>query len=71
MQLSTTQYDALERAITHRTRIMVMRRGSEYVVVPERLRIADGIETIIARHPSTGQYMELRIDDIDVLEILT
>lgn len=70
MQLSTTQYDALERAITNRRRIMVMRRSSEYVVVPERLKIDRGKEFIIARHPSTGHHMELPIDDIDALEIL-
>jgi hypothetical protein len=45
-----------------------MRRGTEYVVIPERLRVESGREVIMARHPSTGHRLELIVDEIDSLE---
>jgi hypothetical protein len=68
MQPTTAQYDLLERAIIDGTRLMIMRRGTEYVVIPERLRVESGREVILARHPSTGHRLELIIDEIDSLE---
>ncbi len=68
MQPTTAQYDLLERAIVDGSRITIMRRGTEYVVIPERLRVESGREIIIARHPSTGHRLELVIGEIDSLE---
>ncbi|MBL0938697.1 MAG: hypothetical protein IBJ03_07370 [Gemmatimonadaceae bacterium] len=68
MQLTTSQYDLLERAIVDGSRITIMRRGTEYVVIPERLRLDGGREIVIARHPSTGHRLELILDEIDALE---
>ena len=68
MQPTTAQYDLLERAIIDGARITVMRRGSEYAVIPERLRVESGREVIVARHPSTGARLELVIDEIDSSE---
>ena len=68
MQPTTAQYDLLERAIIDGTRLMIMRRGTEYVVIPERLRVEGGREVIVARHPSTGHRLELIIDEIDTIE---
>lgn len=68
MQPTTAQYDLLERAIIDGARITIMRRGTEYVVIPERLRVESGREVIVARHPSTGHRLELIIDEIDSLE---
>lgn len=69
-QLSVRQYDALERAIVDQRRIMVMRRGTEYVVVPERLTLIKGREAILARHPSTGSALTLYLDEADALEVV-
>lgn len=68
MQPTTSEYDLLERAIIDGSRITIMRRGTEYVVIPERLRLESGREVIIARHPSTGHRLELIIDEIDSIE---
>jgi hypothetical protein len=68
MQLSTSQYDQLERAIVDGTRLTIMRRGTEYMVIPERLRLDAGREVIVARHPSTGHRLELIIDELDSIE---
>ena len=70
MALSTKQYDMLEAAIAKCTRISVWRRGSEYIVSPERMRLKDGREVIDARHPSTGHHLELWIDEMDGFEVV-
>lgn len=69
-QLTHDQYDALERAITEGSRIAVYRRGTEYVVVPMRLRVADGREAVEATHPTTGESMTLWIDEVDSIEVV-
>jgi uncharacterized protein with PhoU and TrkA domain len=69
-QLSVKQYDALEQAVTKQQRIMVMRRGTEYLVIPERLTLIRGREAIIARHPSTGAALTLYLDEADALEVV-
>ena len=69
-QLSTTQYDSLERAILEGRRISVYRRGTEYVVVPTRLRLAGGREAIEARHPTTGESITLWLDEVDTIEVV-
>ncbi|MGH7625287.1 MAG: hypothetical protein ACREOJ_08215 [Gemmatimonadaceae bacterium] len=68
MQLTHTQYDALERAIADGRRLAVWRRGTEYLVIPLRLRLVDGHEEIAARHPTTGEEIVLRLDEMDSME---
>ncbi|MBL0169438.1 MAG: hypothetical protein IPP90_01750 [Gemmatimonadaceae bacterium] len=68
MMLSVVQYDRLEHAIMKGLRMVFTRRGTEYLVIPERLRIDAGREVILARHPSTGHRLELFIDELDGLE---
>jgi hypothetical protein len=70
MALSTKQYDLLEAAIVQGARISVWRRGTEYLVIPERLRLKNSRELIDARHPSTGHHLELWIDEIDGFEVV-
>jgi hypothetical protein len=70
MHLSVLQYDKLERAITNGTRLQLYRRGTEFLVIPERLRLQDGRELIVARHPSTGSLLEIYIDELDGMEIV-
>ena len=69
-RLTTTQYDALERAISHRKRLSVFRRGTEYVVIPQRLFLKDGKEAIESVHPTTGDRIILVLDDIDSFEVV-
>jgi hypothetical protein len=68
--LSVAQYDRLEHAITKGLRLALMRRGTEFLVIPERLRLTAGRELIVARHPSTGQRLELFVDELDSIEIV-
>jgi hypothetical protein len=66
-QLTTEQYDMLERAIRDHGRIAVMRRGTEYVIVPSRLAVERGREAIQARHPG-GNVMLFFIDELESIE---
>jgi hypothetical protein len=69
--LTTAQYDALERAITDGRRLAVRRTGKgEVVVVPRALRLVGGRERIDATHPTTGDRLDLFIDDIDGFEVV-
>ncbi len=69
-QLTTSQYDDLERAVSAGLRIAVCRRGTEYVVIPLRLRMINGRELIEARNPTTGDDMTLYIDELDEIEVV-
>lgn len=69
-ELTHLQYDALERAITAGRRIAVWRRGTEYVVIPTRLQLVNGRESIGASHPTTGESITLFIDEVDSIDVV-
>ena len=64
------QYDALERAILNGKRISAYRRGTEFVVVPTRLRTISGREAVDAKHPTTGDAITLYLDEMDSFEVV-
>ncbi len=70
MQLTTAQYNIIELAIAHNRRIAITRRGNEYVVIPKRLTVRAGRETLETRQPSTGDDMTIYLDEIDGLEVV-
>lgn len=70
MQLTTRQYNMLERAVADRRRIAVYRRGSEFVVRPESLGLRAGREAIETVQPTTGDRLTLYIDEIDGFEVV-
>lgn len=70
MQLSVKEYDALEQAIARGQRIAVYRRGTEFLVIPERLVLRQRRECIEARHPTTGDHLVLWLDETEGLEIV-
>ena len=69
-QLTHEEYDLLERAITLGQRIAVYRRGTEFIVIPERLRLDQGRESIEARNPTTGDHLTLYLDELDSFEVV-
>jgi hypothetical protein len=69
-QLTHRQYDALESAITHGRRIAVFRRGTEYVVIPKRLRTVGSREAMDSVHPTTGDRITLYLDEMDQFEVV-
>ena len=69
-QLTAAQYDALERAIADGRRLSVWRRGTEYVVVVDHLRLTGGREALEAHHPTTGDRLTLYIDELEGIEVV-
>lgn len=69
-ELTTAQYDALERAIIDGSRISVYRRGTEFVVIPTRLSLVNGREALATRHPTTGDELTLYVDDVDTIDVV-
>ncbi len=67
-ELTHQQYDALERAILDGQRIVVYRRGTEYIVIPTRLRVHEGRESIEAQNPTTGDRLVIHLDEIESLD---
>ena len=68
---STRQYDALERAIIDGKRVSIQRSGKrEVVVLPERLRVTGGREVIEATHPTTGDKLDIAVDEIERFEVV-
>jgi hypothetical protein len=70
-QLTTTQYDALERAIADRRRLAVWRRGSEFTIIVDRLRMLEGREVLEAHHPTTGDKLTLYLDELEGIEVVS
>ena len=69
-QWTHKQYDILERAIMTGKRISAYRRGTEYVVVPTRLRMISGREAVEATHPTTGDQITIYLDEMDSFEVV-
>jgi len=68
--LTPDALDALERAVRERRRVALQRRGTEYVVVAERLATSDRDEMLEARLPMTGELLQFRLKDLDVFAVL-
>lgn len=69
-QLTHDEYDLLERAVTRGQRIVVQRRGTEYIVIPLSLITRGGRELIEARNPTTGDTLSLYLDEVDSIEMV-
>lgn len=70
MAFSPGDYDVLERAVARGARVAITRRGSEWIVVAERLVVARGREVLEARHPSTGEALRFHVDEIQRIEVV-
>jgi hypothetical protein len=68
---SPADYDRLEQAIVERARISLVRRGMQLVIMPDRLRTEFGEEVLTARHPVTGDRLEVRLDEIDRFDVVS
>jgi hypothetical protein len=69
-QLTSAQYDALERAIADRRRLSVWRRGTEFIIIVDKLRVTGGREALEAHHPTTGDKLTLYVDELEGIEVV-
>lgn len=68
--LTPDALDALERAVRERRRVALRRRGTEYVVVAERLEISGRDEIFAGRLPMTGEVLPFRLRDLESFAVL-
>ena len=68
--LTPDALDALERAVRERRRVALRRRGTEYVVVAERLDTGTREEALEGRLPMTGEILAFALRDLDSFAVL-
>lgn len=71
MRWSSTQMDRLERAARDGKRVAVMRRGTEYIVIPMSVTQVDGRDAFIGHLPMTGEALTFVLDDLDDFQIVS
>lgn len=68
--LTPQALDALERAVREGRRVALQRRGTEYVVVAERLESEGRDDVLVGRLPMTGEALTFRLRDLERFAIL-
>ena len=68
--LTPEALDALERAVRERRRVALRRRGTEYVVVAERLETSGRDDVLVGRLPMTGDMLTFRLRDLESFAVL-
>jgi hypothetical protein len=68
--LTPDALDALERAVRQRLRVALRRRGTEYVVVAERLDTSGRDDVLSGRLPMTGELVMFRLRDLESFAVL-
>jgi hypothetical protein len=61
---------ALEHAVEARRRVVLSRRGSEYVVVAHGLKTFGREEVLVGRIPITGELMEFELSTLEGFDVL-
>ena len=62
--------DRLERAIAEGGRVQLRRKGSDIVLLPDRLRYDYGGEVLHGRHLGTGDRVEVPLDEVEWFGVL-
>lgn len=62
--------DRLERAMDEGSRVQLRRRGTEMVLLPDRLRHDYGGEVLVAHHLGTGDRVEVPLSEVEWFSVL-
>jgi len=68
--LTPDALDALEGAVRERRRVALRRRGTEYVVVAERLNTLTRDEALEGRLPMTGELLAFPLHELESFAVL-
>jgi hypothetical protein len=68
--LTPEALDALERAVRERRRVALRRRGTEYVVVAERLETSGPDDVLAGWLPMTGELLAFPLRDLESFAVL-
>lgn len=69
--LTPAALDAIERAVREHLRVALRRRGSEYVVVAERLDTNGRDDVLVGRLPMTGEQLMFLLRDLESFAVLS
>ena len=62
--------DQLERAARDGLRVALSRRGTEYIVVAQRVTSIDQHEALIGWLPMTGEELTFRLNEIESFQVI-
>jgi uncharacterized protein with PhoU and TrkA domain len=62
--------DQLERAAREGLRVVLCRRGTEYIVVAQRVTTVDQHEAFVGWLPMTGEELTFRLEDIESFQVI-
>ncbi len=67
---SADRYDQLESAARGVKRVVLVRRGTEYIVIAVALRSEGSLESLIGRLPMTGEELSFVLDDLESFQVI-
>ena len=67
---TTDRMDQLERAAREGLRVALSRRGTEYVVVAQRVTSTENHEALVGWLPMTGEELTFRLDEIENFQVI-
>lgn len=67
---SAERYDQLESAARRSKRVVLVRRGTEYIVIAVAVRSEDSMESLIGRLPMTGEELAFVLNDLESFQVL-
>lgn len=62
--------DQLENAARRGLRVALSRRGTEYIVVAQRVTTVDQHDALVGWLPMTGEELTFRLNDIESFQVL-
>jgi uncharacterized protein with PhoU and TrkA domain len=67
---TTDRMDQLERAARDGLRVVLSRRGTEYVVVAQRVTTVGQHDALVGWLPMTGEELTFRLEDIESFQVI-
>lgn len=70
LRWTTQRMDQLENAVRRGLRVALSRRGTEYIVVAQRITSIGRHEALIGRLPMTGEDLPFLLGEIDHFQVI-
>jgi uncharacterized protein with PhoU and TrkA domain len=67
---TSDRMDQLERAARDGLRVALSRRGTEYIVVAQRVTSIDQHDALVGWLPMTGEELTFRLEEIDSFQVI-
>ena len=70
LRWTAARMDQLENAARRGLRVALTRRGTEYIVVAQRVTSIEQYDALVGRLPMTGEDLTFRLDEIDSFQVI-